>query len=746
MTPKPAPILLTWKMPDGFYVTSYRSLGAQKTSAYDWEKKNQLPSGYARATDFEPSRMHILTDESPSREQNGWSCDGQWKWETAPYRAKERIVKQLITNHLKKTKEKTKIGSSWILEGPHDIRGSEGDFSQFWLCADFTYCEMDGQDGIVISISRKVQAAQSLWEEHQNGFFVFNDNTRHLRVKVAVADDPTLRDSKEFLELTDMNLNAKAWKESDVSVAEYWGQRGHPYTEDEANEIPVILVKSWGVPSRHPADKAYRVMSMDQWSPEIYKALQKYLKLKPSEYLSHVKMAMGWLRGWRMQDWVSKKVVSLGSGMSFSWDTKSRVDWIDTRKLLNLPHNGQLLNDKWRLNHHLRSFESLQGRPPPSVDAYFITPPGCEGLTGELRRHSEEIFKCVPGWSDRIQYKEPIIIPNHSLVAAERAINQFIQSAQSTGRSIVVFSALPPKTGKEGVNLYKCLKYELTSAKMVHQNFSAISSTQLKKTADWATGQVNVLQMLLKHGILPVPYTCSVGDVDLISGIDVGRVKANRSVAAVAVSISKSGILWGTTPRAEPQTGETISESALRRTFKEMISKYHHYEGMDPSRILVLRDGNTPPKEMRALEKIIAEYQTELRVDICWITIRKTGCPRLLLFDGKDVLDKLPTKGYWMRWSDESAWIWTTGEPNLAPGRPGIPQGINFTIKSNFELNPLSIEDAAKLLTCQAHASQSQPFNSTRLPFVMHLADKQAKAMANEEIPLDPDSNRFSAI
>ena len=76
---------------------------------------------------------------------------------------------------------------------------------------------------------------------------------------------------------------------------------------------------------------------------------------------------------------------------------------------------------------------------------------------------------------------------------------------------------------------------------------------------------------------------------------------------------------------------------------------------------------------------------------------------------------------------------------------PGIPQGINFTITENFVSDALSIDQIAKLLICHSHASQSQPYNSTRLPFVMHLADRQAKAMGNEEIPVDSGSMRFSA-
>jgi len=109
-------------------------------------------------------------------------------------------------------------------------------------------------------------------------------------------------------------------------------------------------------------------------------------------------------------------------------------------------------------------------------------------------------------------------------------------------------------------------------------------------------------------------------------------------------------------------------------------------------------------------------------------------------------MDEIPTKGHWLSLSNSSAWVWTTGAPHLQPGRPGIPQGAGFTIENNFASNPLSLEETAQLMISHCHASQTQPWNSTRLPFVLHLADKMAKAMVNGEIPLNQNGDRFSAV
>ena len=158
----------------------------------------------------------------------------------------------------------------------------------------------------------------------------------------------------------------------------------------------------------------------------------------------------------------------------------------------------------------------------------------------------------------------------------------------------------------------------------------------------------------------------------------------------------------------------------------------------------MMRDGNTPRRELEHVQRIVKEYR-ELGVDICWISVRKSGTPRLLNFEGDNVLNELPMKGHWMRYGERSAWLWTTGSPELKEGRPGIPQGSAFTIEVNYESEPLTVEQAAQLLTAHAHASQMTPWSSTRLPFVHHLSDLMAKAMVNGEIPLDQNGERFSA-
>lgn len=737
MTHAPKPILLTWQMPQPMYVTSFRTINSQKKSAFEHSKEFPLPSALERANDYDPPRMHLLSREPLNRSQQGWSCDGQWEWKDSPVRAKSRIFQQLIRSHFRK-RNRNKLGNQWIINGPVDVKSSDGIDSSIWICADFQYIDIEGNDGIAVEISRKVQASNSIWEEMNDGIYGLNSEIKQVRVKVRDASNHNSMRSMNLVEITEWDLNAKAWADSDLSVAEYWNQSTERYTVEDANTIPVVLVNRFqgDKSSRYPADQVYRIMSMDNWPPEVRKHLVKYLNLTPTDYLNLVKIGMGWLRGWEIAD--------NNPNITFGWNEEIQVNFSDSRNLLFLPDGSKLLDERWRWFNHLKEFEELHHRPPPSIDAHYIVPSGFENHYENLKKHADVIFQQVPEWNSRIIHHDLKTLFFKSEAEVDLKLQEFIEGIESKNRSVVVFTALPPKKETLDVDLYRIMKYTFDEAGVVHQNFAVQSRNNLKKLPDQPSGKVNVLQMLLKHGFLPVPYICSTGNIDVVCALDVGRIGPNESVTAFAISLTKSGQLWGTTPKGEPQTGETISEDAIRRTIKGILRRHQSINNSLPSRILIMRDGNTPQRELNRLKQIVEEYR-EIGVDICWISVRKSGTPRLLLFNENQVVDELPLKGHWMKYGERSGWLWTTGKPELKEGRPGIPQGSSFTIEVNFEDNPLNVEDVASLLIAHAHASQMQPWNSTRLPFVHHLADKMAKAMANGQIPLDQKGTRFSA-
>ena len=125
--------------------------------------------------------------------------------------------------------------------------------------------------------------------------------------------------------------------------------------------IPIIEVKSFrGKPSKYPADKVYRVMTMDQWSDDVRGKMAQYLGLKPSDYLGFVKKAMRWLNGLKLESRNSDQSYSL---TNFTWlsDAPS-VQYFDSRVALS--HRWKaIVEQQMALAQHVRNFEQLHGRP-----------------------------------------------------------------------------------------------------------------------------------------------------------------------------------------------------------------------------------------------------------------------------------------------------------------------------------------------------------------------------------------------
>jgi len=181
-----SPVFLSYDMPPNLIVTSYRAIDPNCRNAFSWTKQYPTPKGYVSTTDFNPARSYILTKTSPDKIVDGWTCDGQWNWEDAPHRVRERLTKRMVEQYLGYVKKVQKVGSSWVLEGPHEVDSNDGSVSRLWLCADFSYCQLRGKDGVEVSISRKVQSSLSIWEEREKG--LLTQDSKYLRVKVAISD------------------------------------------------------------------------------------------------------------------------------------------------------------------------------------------------------------------------------------------------------------------------------------------------------------------------------------------------------------------------------------------------------------------------------------------------------------------------------------------------------------------------------------------------------------------------------
>lgn len=643
----------------------------------------------------------------------------------------------MIDTHLKtRTTRVTKY--DWELLPPVEIDSETGTKAILRVCANFRHVTVQGTEYIVVDIRRKVESSSSIQEEIENGTFAWDPNIE-VRVKArSVADSKRLRSGKlHSLMPREVNLHSEAW-DGGVSLLEYWNQLEELYDLDSAERLRVLEVKVGfqRKATRYPADQVYRVMTMENWSKEVRTEVAEFLNLQPTEFFDFATKAMRWFRGWALK----------GSSINveYAQNDPLQVFQSDSRKVLQLPDGRPFLNQNFRWKQHLSNFEELHSRPPPSIAAYFLVPKGYEGLIDQLHDHCKAIFKQIPGWFDRVVIHPVESIDTSTRVRAEADIGRFIESVEPEGRQPVVFSAILPRRSQDEFNLYPVLKRMLTLKDIVHQNFEAVSQNSLKAKGTDFVGHVNVLGMLLKCGFLPVPYVCECGDVDIVCGIDIGRQGPNRSIAAVAVSITRDGKLWGTTPEGTPQTGETIGPDALRNILGGIVGRFNSVAKKSSGRIVILRDGNTPQHELQDALQILNEYR-EIGIDICWISVLKSGTPRLLKFSDSKLVNEIPEKGHWMPLNETEAWFWSTGKPELKEGRPGIPQGALMRIESNFAERPLELSECATLLIAQAHASQSQPWNSTRLPFVHHLADKMAKSMGEGSIPLSLKNDRFPA-
>ena len=140
---------------------------------------------------------------------------------------------------------------------------------------------------------------------------------------------------------------------------------------------------------------------------------------------------------------------------------------------------------------------------------------------------------------------------------------------------------------------------------------------------------------------------------------------------------------------------------------------------------------------------IVAEEYAKIGIEIIWITVQKSGIPRLLNYSGSDISDILPEAKSYLVTSSKSAWCWTTG--NSSGKFPGIPKGFGFTVERNFGNSALTIDILSKILIAQSKSSQISPYANTRLPMTLHLADKMAKALARGSVPPSYSGNGFPA-
>ena len=64
MTIQPSPILLSWNMFQNAKITTFRAVGDQDNNPFNWRKSHPLPNAISISTDYNPHRLHLLTNKS----------------------------------------------------------------------------------------------------------------------------------------------------------------------------------------------------------------------------------------------------------------------------------------------------------------------------------------------------------------------------------------------------------------------------------------------------------------------------------------------------------------------------------------------------------------------------------------------------------------------------------------------------------------------------------------------------------
>ena len=761
MPSNPRPVLLTLEMPEDLVVTSLQASSTATRSVYQHSRQFSLPESIVRADDYGPVRTHLLTRE-PVREMPGWSQIAATRWVDASARVRGRLMQKILESHLvyDARKEGRSVREradrfSWLLEQPKEVSVQNGPDVNIFVCATFNHIVIDGKDCIVPDVRRKVRAKDSIWDEIQARTWYPPEegadwtDDEWLLVKVASSKDKTQLSGARLVKIReDLNLNDPWADGQSESIVDYWRREGWDYSEEEASSIPVAEVKKANGRNtiRYPANQVYRQMSTNQWGSEIWEEMKGYLKLKPSEHFSHVRKAMRWLLALKVGGATIGS--SIRAGWERDWDIIEIPSGLMAKTVLPEGDGPNLLNERGQWSHHLKQYNRYHDAPPPRLNIHYAIPPGFEECIPSLRSHMKGVFGQIPGWF-YTDSDAPHIIPDGSRTQIRSSIKELVSHLKSIDGEVLVVSGLWEEKNRAG-KIYHPLKYALTEETIAHQNL-AIRQTpygmKMKAPGRFFSHIINACQILIKMGIMPVPWSTNLGEIDIMAGIDIGRRGRNQSFPALAVAMSKHGKLWGTSSMMEPQLGEAIAEESLFDLLHQMVHDYELETGSKPRRILLLRDGNTPASEFDGFRKIANEMLEE-GVDISWVTVPKQGAPRLLQFNDNGSVDDsiLPQKGNWLKTGDDSGVIWTTGAGDLKPGDVGVPVGLRFEVLQQFSSDPMTTQQVAALLTIHAHASQASPFRSTRLPFPLHLADKLAKAVVRRSIPPEIKGNRFPAV
>ena len=203
---------------------------------------------------------------------------------------------------------------------------------------------------------------------------------------------------------------------------------------------------------------------------------------------------------------------------------------------------------------------------------------------------------------------------------------------------------------------------------------------------------------------------------DLIIGFDTGT---NRELyygtSAFAVLSDGQSLGWEI---PDVQRGESFSGEAVWQTVSRLILRFREHSGRFPKRVLLMRDGLVQDGEFdRTIDKLKEE---NIEVDL--IGVRKSGGGRMgrEILQDNQIVYRDADSGTVVLMPDEKSFLLVTTKTRGGVGSVRPLRVIHTYGNTPLELLAIQTYHLTKL-------SPASGYSSSRLPCVLHLADKSSK-------------------
>lgn len=228
-----------------------------------------------------------------------------------------------------------------------------------------------------------------------------------------------------------------------------------------------------------------------------------------------------------------------------------------------------------------------------------------------------------------------------------------------------------------------------------------------------------ILGLLLKAKWQPVGLEPLQDDyaAEIVIGFDAGT-NGNLYYGTSAFAILANGQSLGwELPEAQP--GEKISSAAIIRTVTNIINRFKRIENRLPRRALLLRDGIVQCEEFDDI--VAALLDNNIVVDL--LGIRKSGAGRMAILPDKSesLIDALP--GTAILSTDDKTFCIVTSEAKAG--------GSARPLKVVRDFGDAPLETLAKQIDRLSILNPASAYAYSRLPYVIHFADKMAKSVQN---------------